>query len=72
MQEHADSLVSRVNKMYEDMYIGRGKLDPPMTVRLSDLEAITKSINSNLSKLAWLGISTLAAVVGEIILRALK
>lgn len=58
---------SRVKKLEVDVWIGDGKENPSITTRLSLLEEIVGKIDDRLTKLGWLGISTLFAVLGEIV-----
>jgi len=68
-----DDTVSQgdLRKMYVDMYLGADKENPSVTVRLALLEDFMDKMASNISKLFWLGCGTLAAVVGDLLFRAL-
>jgi hypothetical protein len=61
-------LSRKVLKMYQDMYEGTDKDNPPITARLLLLEESVEKINSNLSKMVWLLLSILGAAVGNIFL----
>ena len=63
------NLEERVDKLYMDMYIGEGKSNPPMTTRLSLLEDQMEKINRNLSKITWLLVAELLAILGEIVVK---
>jgi hypothetical protein len=60
------TIESRVRKLEVDMFYGDGKDNPSLTTRVSLLEEIVGKIDTRLTKLGWLGISTLLAVLGEI------
>lgn len=57
----------KVEMMYTDMYVGKGKENPSITTRLAIQEDRLESINKNLSKIIWLLVSTFLLVLGDII-----
>jgi hypothetical protein len=61
-----------LDKLYQDVYVGDGKQNPPITTRLYNVEEVTDSIRSNLTKLVWLMVVTLFTVAGDLILRGFK
>ena len=61
-------LARKVQKLYEDMYEGKDKENPPITARLFLLEESVEKINSNLSRMVWLLLSILGAALGNIFL----
>jgi hypothetical protein len=58
----------RINKMYEDMYEGRGKENPPITTRLLDIEKTLSDFRA-LKFLLWAAIIT---GIGDIIFTHVK
>lgn len=67
-----------MDKLYEDMYIGKGKGNEPMTTRVSLLEQSYESVCSRLekieksqNKMLMASIATLVALLSEIVVRLL-
>lgn len=54
-------------KLYEDMYLGRGKNDPPVTLRLDRLENSVAEMIRDAEKIKWILIATIASIIGDII-----
>lgn len=65
-------LVERVTKHDTDIYSGDGPRNPSITMRLMLLEDIVTKISSNLSKIIWLLITSLATGVVAIIVFAVE
>jgi hypothetical protein len=61
----AGNIYTRVNKLETDMYFGDGRENPSMTTRMTLVEDIIK-------KLTWIASITLAAVIGEVVMRLMK
>ena len=58
----------RVTRMYEDLYLGRGKDDPSMITRLDRIEQVLAS----LATWKWIMIAAIVTMVGEIISSHIK
>ena len=58
--ETNDKLLKRI---YEDMYLGRGKYDPPFTTRLDRIEQVIAS----LKHWKWIIIGATVAMIANII-----
>jgi phosphatidylglycerophosphatase A len=58
---------SKVEKLYEDFYIGQGKDNPSVITRLSILEETVESIGKNLSKIVWLLVAIFLTAVGNLV-----
>jgi len=72
-------LKSAVRKIYTDMYTGDGKANPPVTVRLSDLEKGQSSteervdkIESKIDKGFWIVLGSLATALLQLAILAFK
>ncbi len=63
---------AKVHKMYEDMYEGRGKDNPSMTTRMTMVEDKQERMSKNINKALWLAVTTLLAIIGEIVKTSLK
>jgi len=59
------SIYKRVGKLEQDMYFGEGRENPSMTTRMTLIEDVV-------GKLIWVAAVTLAAVIGEVVLRLMK
>lgn len=57
----------KVDKMWEDLYTGRGKENPSITTRLALNEDAIEAILRNASKTFWVGIGIIAALIGDAI-----
>lgn len=57
----------KVDKIFEDMYLGRGSENPPMTVRIAAVEKSTEQIVNVLSRISWLLIAAVVGLVFNII-----
>lgn len=58
------SLKEKINKVYQDLYLGRDTDNLSITTRLTLVEKTTERIVANLNKISWL---LLAAVIGIIV-----
>jgi len=56
------SVEDRLDKLEEDMYFGRGKENPPVTVRLDRLEEVM----STLKTVKWLLVASIISAVFNI------
>jgi hypothetical protein len=65
--ERMDTVEAKVEKMEIDMYFGRGKEDPPVTLRLDRLETAVEKFVKNTDTLKWLLIAALFTMLGDII-----
>jgi hypothetical protein len=63
-------LEAKVEKMYEDLYVGRGKHDPPVISRLALVEDAIQRFAANSSKTFWALVAVLGTVIGDIIFHA--
>lgn len=59
---------ARIDKIYEDLYTGRGKENPPLTTRVALIEDAVESLSRNATKGLWLMAGNLAAVCSAIVL----
>lgn len=64
-------MVEKVHKLYTDMYLGEGKDNPPITVRVALNEEAIKTISSNIIKGLWLLAASVMAGFGNLILHML-
>jgi hypothetical protein len=63
---------SRIGKMYVDMYLGRGKNNPPVTLRLSRLEDDVEEVkgrSARQERLAWSILVGLIMVLAAVIFK---
>ena len=66
------TLEEMVDKLYEDMYEGKGPNDPPITVRMDRVERIADSFSKNTNKIIiGAGLAVISTIV-ELISAALK
>ena len=52
-----------IERMYEDMYLGRGKADPPVITRLDRIEQVLESMKT----WKWVMIGAILTMIGDII-----
>lgn len=71
-QERRRQHDQRVEKLYEDMYVGDGKNNPSMTNRMALVEEKVDKIESNLTWITRLMIASVIATVLEIIAQLWK
>ena len=57
-----------VQRIYEDMYLGRGKNDPPVITRLDRIEQVLDSLKS----WKWIMVASTLAMIGDIIAGHIK
>jgi len=72
-------LKGAVKKLYTDVYTGDGKQNPPITVRLADLESgrddmedRVNKIESKIDKGFWIVLGSLATAVLQLAILAFK
>lgn len=61
-----------VQKLWEDMYVGRGKNDPPITVRMEKVETICENFSRNVNKILVGMVLILLGVGGDILKSVLE
>lgn len=71
VNEYKD-LIDDVHKIHVDLYEGRGKNDPSITSRLAMVEDCIARISTNLSKITWIVIGILGAIVTDIVSKYIK
>jgi hypothetical protein len=59
-----------VRRLEKDMYHGNG--NPGITVRMASVEDIVHRTNKNLSRIVWLLLSTVLAVIVDIVMQNIK
>lgn len=64
--------IEKVDKLFEDMYFGKDKQNPPVTTRLMLVEENQNRISKNLNKALWLAATTLCGILAEIILQVIR
>lgn len=68
--------IDKFERLYEDMYIGRDQDNPPIVTRIAVLEVNEETICERLTKIEkqqdkmlWLSITTLIAVLIELLVK---
>lgn len=61
-----------ITKLYTDMYIGNGKGNPSITVRISLLEEGLERIDKNLNKITWLLVGVILTAIADVVIQVLK
>jgi len=59
-------------KIRRDLWEGDGKDNPSVTARLAVLEDTMEKLTENISKLVWMVVGTLVAVIGDIVFHSIK
>lgn len=65
-------LEERVRALEVDMWKGRDKENPSMTLRMQRVEDAQDRISGNLSKLVWLMVTVLGSVLGDVLFRHVR
>lgn len=63
-----DVTPEQIQRMYEDMYIGHGKLDPPVTTRLDRIEQIL----SDLKSWKWVLVGATLTMIADLVIGHIK
>lgn len=64
-EEHCETL----EKLEVDMYFGKDKDNPPMTIRMDRVERLIEQIVGIVSRLSWAIVVMLLSVIGDIVVR---
>ena len=62
----------KLDKLGVDVWEGEGKDNPSITARLAVLEDALDKLSANIGKLVWLVISTVLAVIADIVFHSIK
>lgn len=57
--------------MYEDMYLGRDKENPPITVRLTRLEDFMEKIEKSIARLFWIVVAAVVTFIADVAFHAM-
>jgi hypothetical protein len=60
-------LEEKVHKLHTDIYLGGGKENPSMTVRVDRLEQYQKKSHDNFQTTKWMMLATMTSVLGSIL-----
>jgi hypothetical protein len=66
-EEEMQDIGERVEKLYTDVYLGEGKNDPPITLRLDRVETAIESMTKNSDQLRWAIYSAIILMIANII-----
>ncbi len=66
-EEEMQDIGERVEKLYKDVYLGEGKNDPPITLRLDRVETAIESMTKNSDQLRWAIYSAIILMIANII-----
>lgn len=70
--EFTEEDAEKLEKLHLDMYFGKDKDNPSVTIRLDRLERFLEQISAIVGRLLLGVVGTMLAVAGEIVLRLLK
>ncbi len=65
-----EQIAKEVDHMYKDLYVGEGKSNPSITVRLSTSEEAIDRIGKNLSKMVWLLVGIFITILADVVVHA--
>lgn len=66
-EEEMQDIGERVEKLYKDVYLGEGKNDPPITLRLDRVETAIESMTKNSDQMRWAIYSAIILMIANII-----